>query len=249
MVPFAGETGRFEKAHRFVTRIYEGVPIEERREVSNWVMSSQVKFGRDGIAYALHQLQRQFRPTPTFGSTFARASLSMEYALDVEETLHNTFHSSEKPVNANQHMKPLSNPQRLAPYIIPQFLARKDLRVGGAPPPTDVTRRREGDFVRNMQSTLLRDDNLNLREMTHGRIISHESGVVAEKASGWLLQTVTRLDRLWMGGGEVHEAAKRILDAYLRGVADGRASSAAGVGRRRLGIVVNVSSADFSPRK
>lgn len=68
LVPYIGETGTVGHASKTLVRIQGPRLIRDVHHHLAWCMSSQVKYGRDGNAYALHQLHR--RPsTPSISRT------------------------------------------------------------------------------------------------------------------------------------------------------------------------------------
>lgn len=101
LVPYIGETGYFEPSVEMVTQNIAKRIVQVPVERLHWKMSSQVKYGRDGLPYALHQLHRI--PKSTFGNA-------------VRQLQQRRGGRRENDVDA---------------YVEPVYAVRKDLRVGG----------------------------------------------------------------------------------------------------------------------
>lgn len=80
LVPYIGETGSLGLALQTSNRRSQNEPSANIPAMAlSWQMSSQVKYGRDGAAYALHQLWR--KPTTTFAKAADKIKRTNSYAI------------------------------------------------------------------------------------------------------------------------------------------------------------------------
>lgn len=98
-VPFVGETGEVNRRLRPIARPQGPRPFINERSTLSWYMSSQVKYGRDGNAYALHQLHRQpnsraipVSGRPTYVPPVLEARLDLRTVISPAESLHLRMH-------------------------------------------------------------------------------------------------------------------------------------------------------------
>lgn len=99
LVPFVGETGEIKQASLTITHRQRSHPLRGVSSRPRWYMSSQVKYGHDGSAYALHQLHRHLKtnsvPVPkrsTYVPPLMEARLDLRTVTDPAGSLHLRLH-------------------------------------------------------------------------------------------------------------------------------------------------------------
>lgn len=99
LVPFVGETGEIKRASLTITHPQRSHPLRGVGSRPRWYMSSQVKYGHDGSAYALHQLHRRLEtnsiPVPkrsTYVPPLMEARLDLRTVTDPADSLHLRMH-------------------------------------------------------------------------------------------------------------------------------------------------------------
>lgn len=197
MVPFAGEAGQLETTAPSARRAGMKRVWHEPQPRLRWRLTSQIKFGRDGLAYALHQLHRRQPP---------------EKGKRLHQKRHGRVpkhHGMSAPALAGVGDgggvgKGVADARRwfvrrgVGEYVQPEVAARMDLRVLQGEASGD--RRKMGEFVEAVESVLVSKDGLGRRAWREARLRAGARGIRVCDGRREFGDAVSEMDRAWRGG-------------------------------------------------
>lgn len=201
MVPFVGETGRLDVDKASVHRVsmYGVLRISQPR--LQWTITSQIKYGRDSRAYALHQLHRPSNNPRFPHSTRHRhrhrhpsTSTSMSTAAPRRGAVKTktTTPAAEKEEEKEEGMGEIG-------FVRPVWAARLDLRVRRDSQVTRAQQRHTGPFVQAVESALMWPNGR--RRRTWSEACSQAAALGVELSDGFAQfgNVMREMDRAWHG--------------------------------------------------
>lgn len=222
LVPYIGETGQLELSAHYVRTVEAGRVVKTPVEVLAWSLSSQVKYGRDGAPYALHQLHRA-RP--------GKETLGLHVAKNARLRLADGLRDAPGDAARTHAQRSLLSAQALisaghgrGAYVRPALSVRKDLRARrNASEALDDggwrlwrARRNDGDFVADAERALVRD-RLWERGARNATAAGAARGVRVRVGAGDGLATAAAdANQLWGFVQPAERRGRRVADAFAR---------------------------------